>query len=172
MTPEVFESMINHSGESSMELREEELSRIGNYVKRHLPEWLADVGLPQGYLQERQIRVEEELSHQRELIKQGFDLMEKRFEQVDKRFEQMEKRFEQVDKRFEQMEKRFEQVDKRFEQVDKRFEELREDMNYRFEQVDKRFESFDRRFNRITVMITTGFAMVTVLITVLKFIVP
>ncbi len=137
MTPEVFESMINHSGESSMELREEELSRIGNYVKRHLPEWLADVGLPQGYLQERQIRVEEELSHQRELIKQGFDLMEKRFEQVDKRFE-----------------------------------ELREDMNYRFEQVDKRFESFDRRFNRITVMITTGFAMVTVLITVLKFIVP
>ena len=165
MTPEVFESMINHSGESSMELREEELSRIGNYVKRHLPEWLADVGLPQGYLQERQIRVEEELSHQRELIKQGFDLMEKRFEQ-------MEKRFEQVDKRFEQVDKRFEQVDKRFEQVDKRFEELREDMNYRFEQVDKRFESFDRRFNRITVMITTGFAMVTVLITVLKFIVP
>ena len=150
--------MINHSGESSMELREEELSRIGNYVKRHLPEWLADVGLPQGYLQERQIRVEEELSHQRELIKQGFDLMEKRFEQVDKRFEQVDKRFEQVDKRFEQ--------------VDKRFEELREDMNYRFEQVDKRFESFDRRFNRITVMITTGFAMVTVLITVLKFIVP
>ncbi|MBM3202726.1 hypothetical protein FJZ55_02290 [Candidatus Woesearchaeota archaeon] len=56
---------------------------------------------------ERIIRVEEELKHQRELMREGFNRMDKRFEQVDKRFEQMQlemnKRFEQVDKRFEQM---------------------------------------------------------------------
>ena len=65
-------------------------------------------------LLERMVRVEEELKHQRELLKAFM-------EQVDKRFEQMEKRFEQVEKRFEQVEKCFEQVDKRFDQIDKRF---------------------------------------------------
>jgi hypothetical protein len=47
-------------------------------------------------------RVEEELKHQRELMRQGF-------EQVDRRFEQVEKRFEQVDKRFDEMLKRHDQ---------------------------------------------------------------
>ena len=51
-------------------------------------------------LLERMVRVEEELKHQRELLKAFM-------EQVDKRFEQMEKRFEQVDKRFDQIDKRF-----------------------------------------------------------------
>ena len=58
-------------------------------------------------LLERMVRVEEELKHQRELLKAFM-------EQVDKRFEQMEKRFEQVEKRFEQVDKRFDQIDKRF----------------------------------------------------------
>jgi predicted nuclease with TOPRIM domain len=75
---------------------------------------------------ERTIRVEEELKHQRELMREGFNRMDKRFEQVDKRFEQVDKRFEQVDKRFEQMQlemnKRFEQVDKRFEQMTARID--------------------------------------------------
>jgi predicted nuclease with TOPRIM domain len=75
---------------------------------------------------ERIIRVEEELKHQRELMREGFNRMDKRFEQVDKRFEQMQlemnKRFEQVDKRFEQVDKRFEQVDKRFEQMTARID--------------------------------------------------
>ncbi|NEX19546.1 hypothetical protein G3480_04325 [Thiorhodococcus mannitoliphagus] len=35
------------------------------------------------------MRVEEELKHHRELMRQGFELMEKRFEQVDKRFDEM-----------------------------------------------------------------------------------
>ncbi len=163
--------MIRKRSGNTMALKEEELSQIGSYVKDHLPEWLTGINLIQYLpdydreLRERQIRVEEELKNQRELMKQGFDLMEKRFEQMEKRFEQVDKRFEQVDKRFEQIDKRFEQVDKRFEQVDKHFEELRTDTNRRFEEVDK-------RFNRITVLITTGFAMITVLITVFKFISP
>jgi chromosome segregation ATPase len=78
-----------------------------DFIKTHLGEWLAEQSLgkpPAVYeleLRERMVRVEEELRHQRELIREGFVQMEKRFEQVDKRFEQVDKRFEQVDKRFE-----------------------------------------------------------------------
>jgi DNA anti-recombination protein RmuC len=97
------------------------------FIKRHLGEWLAEQSLgkpPAVYeieLRERMVRVEEELKHQRELMREGFD-------QIDRRFEAMQanidRRFEQVDKRFEQVDKRFEQVDKRFEQMDRRFDEM------------------------------------------------
>jgi septal ring factor EnvC (AmiA/AmiB activator) len=117
------------------------------FIKRHLGEWLAEQSLgkpPAVYeieLRERMVRVEEELKHQRELMREGFDQIDRRFEAMqtssDKRFEQVDKRFEQVDRRFEQVDKRFEQVDKRFEQVDKRFE-----------QMDRRFDEMLRRHDR------------------------
>lgn len=75
-------------------------------------------------LYERVVKIEEELKHQRELIKIILEQMDKRFEQIDKRFEQVDKRFEQIDKRFQQIDKRFELIDKRFEQVDKKFEQI------------------------------------------------
>ena len=114
-----------------MALAQEDLQQIGEYVKSHISEWIAEQSLgkpPVVYeieLRERMVRVEEELKHQRELMRQGF-------EQVDKRLElmkaDMDKRFEQVDKRLDlmktDMDKRFEQIDKRFEQVDKRFDEM------------------------------------------------
>jgi hypothetical protein len=87
-----------------------------DFIKQNLGTWLAEQSLgkpPVVYeieLRERMVRVEEELKHQRELMRQGFDLMEKRFEQIDKRFEQIDKRFEQVDKRFEQVDKRFDDM--------------------------------------------------------------
>jgi len=135
-----------------MALAEEDLQQIGEYVKRHISDWIAEQSLGQPpvvyeiELRERMVRVEEELKHQRELMHQGF-------EQVDKRLEllkaDMDKRFEQVDKRLEllkaDMDKRFEQVDKRLEQVDKRFEQV----DKRFEQVDKRFEQMDKRFDEM-----------------------
>ena len=43
-------------------------------------------------LRERMVRVEEDLKHQPELMRQGFERMDKRFEQVDKRFDDMLKR--------------------------------------------------------------------------------
>ena len=74
------------------------------FIKDHLGEWLAEQSLgkpPAVYeieLRERMVRVEEELKHQRELMREGFAQMEKRFEQVDQRFEaiqiDMDKRFE------------------------------------------------------------------------------
>jgi DNA anti-recombination protein RmuC len=140
------------------------------YIKDHLGQWLAEQSLgkpPAVYeieLRERMVRVEEELKHQRELIKTILVEMDKRFDAVDKRFEamqeQMVKRFdamqEQMDKRFEavqeQMEKRFEaiqeQMDKRFDAVDKRFEAVQEQMDKRFDAVDKRFEMLTRRIDR------------------------
>jgi len=72
------------------------------FIKDHLGEWLAEQSLgkpPAVYeieLRERMVRVEEELKHQRELIKTVLEQMDKRFDAVDKRFEAMDKRFEEL----------------------------------------------------------------------------
>jgi hypothetical protein len=96
------------------------------FIKEHLGEWLAEQSLgkpPAVYeieLRERMVRVEEELKHQRELMREGFERMDERFvalrADMDKRFEQVEKRFEQMDKRFERIDKRFDDVLKRHDQ--------------------------------------------------------
>jgi len=87
-----------------MAIAQEDLRQIGDYVKNNISDWIAEQGLgkpPVVYeieLRERMVRVEEELKHQRELMRQGFNQIDKRLElmQAD-----MNKRFEQVDKRFE-----------------------------------------------------------------------
>ena len=108
---------------AAMPLSDQDLEQI----KHHLTDWidsklLQSQWVPGPELLERSVRVEEDLKHQRLLMRESFEQFEKRFELIEKRFEQVDKRFEQVDKRFEQVDKRFEQVDKRFEQVDKRLE--------------------------------------------------
>jgi predicted RNase H-like nuclease (RuvC/YqgF family) len=109
------------------------------FIKEHLGEWLAEQSLgkpPAVYeieLRERMVRVEEELKHQRELIKSILERMEKGFDAMDKRFETI-----QLD------------MDKRFEAVDKRFEAMQKEMDRRFDVVDKRFESMDKRFEELT----------------------
>lgn len=108
---------------AAMPLSDQDLEQI----KHHLTDWmdsklLQSQWVPGPELLERSVRVEEELKHQRLLMRESFEQFEKRFELIEKRFEQVDKRFEQIDKRFEQVDKRFEQVDKRFEQVDKRLE--------------------------------------------------
>lgn len=88
------------------------------YIKDHLGVWLAEQSLgkpPAVYeieLRERMVRVEEELKHQRELIKTILVEMDKRFEAMQ---EQMNKRFDAVDKRFESMDKRFEELTRRID---------------------------------------------------------
>ena len=170
----------------TMTLRDEDVGRIGEYVKPWLRELVGEM-VPQPeiggvgtQLLERMVRVEEELKAQRTLMDERFGFMERRFEGVDKRFEAVDKRFEAVDKRFEAVDKRFEEligqmnarfetVDTRFEAVDKRFEELIGQMNARFETVDRRFEESnshtDSRFRTLTWMIGVGFAVVTSLTT-------
>ena len=99
-----------------MALAQEDLQQIGEYVKAHIGDWIAEQSLGQPpvvyeiELRERMVRVEEELKHQRELMRKSFEQVDKRFEQVDKRLDlmkaEMDKRFEQVDKRFDEMLKR------------------------------------------------------------------
>lgn len=108
---------------AAMPLSDQDLEQI----KHHLTDWmdsklLQSQWVPGPELLERSVRVEEELKHQRLLMRESFEQFEKRFELIEKRFEQVDKRFEQIDKRFEQVDKRFEQVDRRFEQVDKRLD--------------------------------------------------
>ncbi|MBK5940039.1 hypothetical protein [Halochromatium roseum] len=92
-----------------MALAQEDLQQIGEYVKNHIGEWIAEQSLgkpPVVYeieLRERMVRVEEELKHQRELMRQGFEQVDKRLEQVDKRLELMKT---DMDKRFDEMLKR------------------------------------------------------------------
>jgi len=63
------------------------------FIRDHLGEWLAEQSLgkpPAVYeieLRERMLRVEEEIKHQRELIKTILEQIDKRFDAVDKRFE-------------------------------------------------------------------------------------
>jgi predicted RNase H-like nuclease (RuvC/YqgF family) len=77
------------------------------FIKDHLGQWLTEQSLgkpPAVYeieLRERMVRVEEELRHQRELIKTLIEQMDKRFDQVDKRFEQVDKRFEELNRRMD-----------------------------------------------------------------------
>ena len=115
-----------------MTLRDEDVGRIGEYVKPWLRELVGEmVPSPEpvgARLLERMVRVEEELRAQRTLMDERFGFMAARFEAIDKRFDAVDKRFEdligQMNVRFEAVDKRFEAVDKRFEAVDKRFEDL------------------------------------------------
>ena len=141
-----------------MALAEEDIQ----FIKDHLGEWLAEQSLgkpPAVYeieLRERMVRVEEELRHQRELMREGFA--------------QIEKRFEQIDKRFEQIDKRFEQIEKRFEQTDRRFESLQEDMEKRFEAGRQDMRDLQRRMDRFMLWsFSTTLAVGALVVSLVKF---
>jgi len=131
------------------------------FIKEHLGEWLAEQSLgkpPAVYeieLRERMVRVEEELRHQRELIKTILEQMDKRFEAVDKRFEALQK---EMDRHFEALQK---EMDKRFETVDKRFETLQNEMNRRFEALTRRIDRF--MIWSFAITLTVGGLVVTIL---------
>jgi len=92
-----------------MTLRDEDVGRIGEYVKPWLREIVEDtvprvqpggVGGVGGQLLERMIRVEEELKAQRMLMDERFKFMAQRFEFMAQRFETVDKRFEDMNARF------------------------------------------------------------------------
>ncbi len=131
-------------------------------------------------LQEKSVRIEEELRGQRVLLEKLLHQFDKRFEQSDKHIdiirEEMKSRFgqmhEEMKGRFEQMHEerksRFEQVDKRFDimhkEMDKRFELVHDDMKNRFQQVDK-------RFSILTWAMGIGFTLtISILVVVLNFV--
>ena len=79
-----------------------------------------------------------------------------RFGQINQRFEQVDQRFEQVNQRFEQVDRRFEQVNQRFERVDQRFDYIQKEMGSRFRHMERMFLG--------------GFAFLSFLITILRFV--
>ena len=123
-----------------MTLRDEDVGRIGEYVKPWLRQMMDEMSPrpePVGAdtrLLERMVRVEEELRAQRTLM----------------------------DERFAFMARRFEAVDGRFDAVDKRFEDLIGHTNTRFEESHAHTNS---RFRMLTWMIGVGFAVITSLTT-------
>ena len=174
-----------------MTLRDEDVGRIGEYVKPWLRQMMDEmvprlepVGADTRLL-ERMVRVEEELKAQRTLMDERFAFMTRRFDAVDRRFEDLishtNTRFEEstghTDTRFEAVDKRFEeltgQMNTRFEELightNTRFEELIGQMTARFDTVDRRFEEShahtNSRFRMLTWMIGVGFAVITSLTT-------
>ena len=83
------------------------------FIKTHIGEWLAEQSFgkpPVVYeveLRERMVRVEEELKHQRELIKTILERMDKRFEAMQN---EMNRRFDAVDKRFRALTRRIDRL--------------------------------------------------------------
>ena len=138
-----------------MTLRDEDVGRIGEYVKPWLREIVEEMvprlepGGVSAQLLERMVRVEEELKAQRTLMDERFNFMAQRFEETGAH---MDARFEAVDRRFEETGAH---TDARFDAVDKRFDA-----------VDKRFEDMNARFTTLTWMIGVGFVVITSLTTV------
>ena len=152
-----------------MTLRDEDVGRIGEYVKPWLRQMMDEmvprlepVGADTRLI-ERMVRVEEELKAQRTLMDERFAFMARRFDAVDRRFEDLightNTRFEAVDKRFVEL----------IGHTNTRFEELIGQMNARFDTVDRRFEEShahtNSRFRMLTWMIGVGFAVITSLTT-------
>lgn len=149
-----------------MPLGDDDVRRIGDYVKPYLREMVLEMvpaAAGQTQLLERLGRVEEgikqngdhlvrlesELLSQRKLMDERFVLTEKRFDIIDRHFEVVSKRFEDVYRRFDQVNKHFEQVNLRFEDVNQRFEDVNrrfDDVNLRFEDVNRRFQDTNNRF--------------------------
>ena len=104
-------------GAQEMPLREEDVRRIGDYIKPWIRE-LVDAVVPHPVvvgigpqLLERMVRVEEELKAQGELMDLRFSAVDKRFEDLmvysDRHFEAVDKRFESADRRFDDMHESF-----------------------------------------------------------------
>ena len=142
-----------------MTLRDEDVGRIGEYVKPWLRELVeemvphVELGGVGVQLLERMVRVEEELRAQRTLMDERFNFMAQRFEAVDKRFEES---IAHNDQRFEESKGH---NDQRFDAVDQRFEESKAHS-------DKRFDDLNARFTALTWMIGVGFVVITSLTTV------
>jgi uncharacterized protein YukE len=167
-----------------MTLANEDLPQLKSYFY----EWLAEAdssrrpGAFELSLQERLIRVEESLSNQIELARQGFSAMDKRFEGMQ---EKMDKRFEafqgQLDVRFEVAQGRMDksstalqvQLDNRFEaalaQTDSRFEAMQTHLDKRFDAIGSDVRNLSQRMDKFMLWsFSTTVAGSGLVITVLK----
>ena len=138
-----------------MTLRDEDVGRIGEYVKPWLRELVDEVAPrpePSGAdtrLLERMVRVEEEIKAQRTLMDERFGFMATRFEAVDRRFEEL---IGHTNARFKEL----------IGHTNARFEESHAHTNARFTELAGQMNA---RFRTQTWMIGVGFAVITSLTT-------
>ena len=158
-----------------MSLSRDDLEQVGVYVRSHLNEWLPREVFD---LQERIIRVEDELRAQREVMIARFDASDKRFEDMNQRFEDMNQRFDahqtHVDKRFEaQLAYMNERFKEQQAHMDKRFEDARAQSDARFADArahsDKRFQHVDRQLRVHEWLIGGGMVMLATMMTLYQF---
>ena len=167
-----------------MTLANEDLPQLKSYFY----EWLAEAdssrrpGAFELSLQERLIRVEETLSNQIELTRQGFSAMDKRFEgmqkQTDKRFEafqgQLDVRFEAAEGRMDKSSTALQvQLDNCFEaalaQTDSRFEAMQTHLDKRFDAIGSDVRNLSQRMDKFMLWsFSTTVAGSGLVITVLK----
>lgn len=102
--------------EQIMDLTEEQLKQIGEYVSRNFDELLERS--PYGRMRSYEISVIERVTRVEEELKSQRDLMMKQHEMTMFGFQQMEKRFEVIQKNADD---RFASIDKRFDDVNRRF---------------------------------------------------
>lgn len=155
-----------------MSLSRDDLEQVGVYVRSHLNEWLPREVFD---LQERIIRVEDELRAQREVMIARFDANDKRFEE---QLAQMNERFKQqqahMDTRFEDARAH---MDARFEEAraesEARFADARAHADTRFEaqqtQMDRRFAHVDRHLRVHEWLIGGGMVLLATMMTLYQF---
>lgn len=155
--------------EQIMDLTEEQLKRIGEYVSRNFDELIerSSYGRMRSYeitVIERVTRVEEELKSQRDLMMKQHEMTMFGFQQMEKRFEVIQK---SMDDRFESMQK---DMDVHFgamqKNMDDRFESVLENTEHRFISIDKRFDDVNRRFTMLMWAMGIGFTLTTTAISI------
>ncbi len=122
-------------------------------------------------LRERMVRVEEELKHQRELMRQGFAQMDKRFEVAEQRHQELRQdilgRFELADQRDQELRQ---DMLGRFEVADQHRQELRQDMLARFEGIQQDIRELQRRTDRFLVWsFSTTLAVGALVVSLVRF---
>ena len=151
-----------------MAIAQADLLQISEHVQQNLAQWIAHIPVNgdrtsltyEIEIRERIVRVEEELRHQRELMREGFEKMDLRFADMQK---YMDKRFEAMDKRFEVAQL----------SINQRFESMQLSINQRFEAMDTRFEDMikymNSRFSSLQWLMGIGFTLITVLMSIYHF---
>jgi len=158
-------------GEAQMELGEREFKKIGEYVKSHLKEWIAESGA--NIVAGAAKGVDSDKSELSEIGDESFALRRRELDLVERvvRVEDELKNLREV------MEERFSKMDERFEVqrelMDERFETHRELMNERFEVqrelMNERFDHMEKRTSFSQWIIGIGFTAIGLLIVVLNY---
>ncbi len=155
-----------------MELSEQHLETIGNYVRQHLPEWMVDiVQLRESDTRERLVRVEEGLKALREVTFRGFDQLNRRMDDQEKRADQTRDDLsERIDGVRDDLSERIDGVRNDLtERIDGFRSDLTASLDRTRQEMDVRFGDLNRHMNRWFVAITAILGLLSIAMSVRLF---